>query len=101
MRVHPPLALLPLSLLMLSLAACAAFNNNDSDSNNAAVTQPVTVTILHSNDTHSNLEPFTPSGEPQQGGIARRKTLIDRVRASKPNVLVVDAGDFSQGTLFY
>ncbi len=101
MRIRPPFALLPLSLLMLSLAACAAFNNNDSDSNNAAVTQPVTVTILHSNDTHSNLEPFTPSDEPQQGGIARRKTLVDRVRASELNVLAVDAGDFSQGTLFY
>ena len=61
----------------------------------------MTVTILHSNDTHSNLEPFTPSDEPQQGGIARRKTLIDRVRASELNVLAVDAGDFSQGTLFY
>ncbi len=97
MRIRPPFALLTLPLLLLGLTAC----NDDDDDSGAVVTQPVTVTVLHSNDTHSNLEPFTPTGEPQQGGVTRRKTLVDRVRASEPNVLVVDAGDFMQGTLFY
>lgn len=73
-----------------------------------SVTQPITVTILHTNDTHSRLEPFPRDGElstgdpgPQQGGLARRKTLIDGIRASEPHVLLLDAGDSFQGTIFY
>lgn len=69
---------------------------------------PITLTILHTNDTHSRLEP-SPSGKdlnekspgPQQGGVARRKTLIDRVRAEREHVLLVDSGDRAQGTIFF
>ena len=61
------------------------------------------ITLLHTNDTHSHLESFTPFGEPEQGGVARRQTLIRAVRADKGDdrVLLVDAGDFFQGTVFY
>ena len=98
MRKHPPLLLLSLALL----TAC----NGHSD--NPATNRPITVTILHTNDTHSRLEPFPRDSElsasnmgPQQGGIARRKTLIDQVRAAEPHVLLLDAGDNFQGTIFY
>ena len=59
------------------------------------------LTILHTNDTHAHLEPFTPSGEETQGGVARRLTVINQVRAEEENVLLVDAGDQFQGTLFF
>jgi 5'-nucleotidase len=67
---------------------------------------PVTLTLLHTNDTHSRLESFTENNVPQ-GGVARRKTLIEQVRAAIDpgqtckNQLLVDAGDFAQGTVFY
>lgn len=53
--------------------------------------------IMHTNDTHSQIEP----DDNDLGGIARRKTIIDSVRAAEPNTLLVDAGDMVQGTLFY
>lgn len=61
----------------------------------------VTLTLLHTNDTHSRIESFTDTI--LQGGVARRKTLIEQVRteAGDANTLLVDAGDFSQGTTFY
>lgn len=53
--------------------------------------------ILHTNDTHSQIDP----NEKDLGGILRRKALIDSVRAADPNVLLIDAGDIVQGTLFF
>lgn len=77
-------------------------------SGDSPTSRPITLTLLHTNDTHSHLEPFPRDGEltagnqgPQQGGIARRKTLIDAIRVSAPNVLLLDAGDNFQGTIFY
>jgi 5'-nucleotidase len=62
---------------------------------------PLTVTILHTNDTHAHLESFEPFGQPLQGGVARRYTAIQQVKAEGGNVLLVDAGDAFQGTLFF
>ncbi len=53
--------------------------------------------ILHTNDTHSQIDPT----DKNKGGILRRKVLIDSVRASTPNVLLIDAGDAVQGTLYF
>jgi 5'-nucleotidase len=53
--------------------------------------------ILHTNDTHSQMDPYTNG----LGGIQRRKAVVDSVRAVQPNVLLVDAGDAVQGTLFF
>ena len=53
--------------------------------------------ILHTNDTHSQIEPT----DKNLGGIQRRKALIDSVRAVRDNVLLVDAGDMVQGTLYF
>ncbi len=53
--------------------------------------------ILHTNDTHSQIDP----DDKDLGGVARRKVLIDSVRASEPHVLLIDAGDVVQGTLYF
>jgi 2',3'-cyclic-nucleotide 2'-phosphodiesterase (5'-nucleotidase family) len=54
------------------------------------------LTILHLNDTHSNLAPGAPrdgDGNALAGGIARAATIIAAERASDPNALVLHAGD--------
>ena len=56
------------------------------------------VTILHTNDFHSQIYPEASSGN---GGIARLKAAIDSVRAATDNVLLVNAGDAVQGSLFF
>lgn len=53
--------------------------------------------ILHTNDTHSQLDP-TDKGF---GGLQRRKVLIDSIRAEHPNLILADAGDAVQGTLYF
>lgn len=65
--------------------------------------QDVSLTILHTNDTHSRIDPFPMDGGPNEGlgGMARRSTLINRVRAETPNVLLLDSGDVFQGTPYF
>lgn len=53
--------------------------------------------ILHTNDTHSQIDPLADG----LGGVIRRKAIIDSVRAAEKNVLLVDAGDAVQGTLYF
>lgn len=56
------------------------------------------VVILHTNDTHSMID---PDDSDNLGGVARRKVVVDSVRDVEENVLLVDAGDFVQGTLYF
>ncbi len=53
--------------------------------------------ILHTNDTHSNID-VAPDGT---GGVLPRKAIIDSVRNAEKNVILVDAGDMVQGTLYF
>lgn len=53
--------------------------------------------ILHTNDTHSQID----KTDDDLGGVMRRKVAIDSVRAVERNVLLVDAGDMVQGTLYF
>ncbi len=53
--------------------------------------------ILHTNDTHSQIDP----NDSNRGGILRRKVLIDSIRELTPHVVLVDAGDAVQGTLYF
>lgn len=55
------------------------------------------IVIMHTNDTHSQIDPAADD----KGGIARRKVLIDSIRAAEPNTLLVDAGDAVQGTVYF
>lgn len=61
------------------------------------------ITILHTNDVHSHIEPFPAnhSKYPNLGGVARRYSVIKQVRESQPNTLVLDAGDSFQGTPYF
>lgn len=56
------------------------------------------LTILHTNDTHSQI---LPEEKNNTGGYARRMGLIKQEREADPNLLLLDAGDFSQGTPYY
>lgn len=62
-----------------------------------------TLVILHTNDTHSQLEPYTEEDRRNSGqaGIVRREALYRAIRAGEPNVLVFDIGDFVQGTPYF
>ncbi len=65
------------------------------------------LTVLHTNDFHARVEEYQSSGASCAagatclGGSSRIKTKVDEIRAAKPNVLLVDAGDQFQGTLYY
>src|SRR3954454_4309548 len=61
------------------------------------------ITIIHTNDTHSQIDPFPADDRlyPGKGGVARRATLVKRIRAENPNTLLIDAGDAFQGTPYF
>ncbi len=61
------------------------------------------LTILHTNDTHSRLDPFPPNDPnfPGMGGYARRAALINQHRQLDPQLLLLDAGDIFQGTPYF
>ncbi|MBO4621751.1 MAG: bifunctional metallophosphatase/5'-nucleotidase, partial [Paludibacteraceae bacterium] len=61
------------------------------------------LTILHTNDTHSQVDPTNPKAEKNadMGGYARRMGFIAEERKADPNLLLLDAGDFSQGSPFF
>jgi 5'-nucleotidase len=58
------------------------------------------LTILHTSENHGHWEPVTVANV-SQGGIARRATLIKKLRAENPNTLLLDSGDISMGTLYF
>lgn len=61
------------------------------------------LTILHTNDTHSRIDPY-PDNDPNfpgRGGYARRAALVNQFRKEDPELLLLDAGDFFQGTPYY
>lgn len=65
--------------------------------------QKIKLVILHTNDTHSQVEPTEKSGlkTADMGGYARRIGVVNQIRSEEKNVLLVDAGDFSQGTPYF
>ena len=67
-----------------------------------AAQQEKQLDVLFTHDTHSHLNSFDTivDGKKQEvGGFARLKTLIDTQKKNNPDTLVLDAGDFSMGTL--
>lgn len=65
------------------------------------VTAQNPIVILHTNDTHSQIEPLQNSDGTLEGGIYCRAAIIDQVRQENKNVLLVDAGDYFQGTPYF
>ena len=71
--------------------------------NNFSCSSHKIITILHTNDIHSHIEPFSKdhSEFPNKGGFERRATLISEIRRQNPNTLLFDAGDIFQGTPYF
>ncbi len=61
------------------------------------------LTILHTNDWHSRIEPFPDDGgrNANRGGVVRRMRLINEVRSTESQVLLLDSGDIFQGTPYF
>lgn len=61
------------------------------------------LTILHTNDVHSRLEPFPNDGSRNAGlgGVSARSEIIKQIRSTTANVLLLDAGDIFQGTPYF
>ena len=74
----------------LTLGSCALQNSKH-------------ITILHTNDVHSHIDPFPAdhSRNPNMGGVARRAALVQQIRNENPNTLLLDAGDIFQGTPYF
>ena len=79
--------------LILTIFALAAFS--------AAYAQDLV--ILHTNDTHSHIDPERSGKNAGHGGVIEQAAYVDQVRAEmgRKNVLILHAGDFSQGTSYF
>lgn len=75
------------ALVALGITAACQPGQTDDD----------TLVIINTNDTHSAIDP----DRHDMGGIARRKVLIDSIRGEHKNVMLIDAGDAVQGSLYY
>ncbi|HEY9645928.1 MAG TPA: 5'-nucleotidase C-terminal domain-containing protein [Chroococcidiopsis sp.] len=66
---------------------------------------PYTLRIIHTNDHHAHIEPVSAGPAGTLGGLPRRKTLFDQLRTESTGqnepLLVLDAGDIFQGTLYF
>ncbi len=64
-----------------------------------------TLTILHTNDTHSCVMPLSPNLadtlQAGRGGFLRRIAMLKEERQKEPDLLLFDSGDFSQGSPYY
>ena len=69
----------------------------------AAAKDETLITVLHTNDTHSQIDPIVETDKTHagQGGVARRATLVKKVRQENPNTVLIDAGDVLQGTPYF
>jgi 5'-nucleotidase len=65
--------------------------------------KPIQLTILHTNDFHSHMDPFPNDAARNagEGGMAKRAAMIRQIRTEQKNVLVFDAGDIFQGTPYF
>ncbi len=68
--------------------------------NDPAITK---ISILHTNDVHSRIDPFPMDGSRNEGlgGAAKRMAMIEQIRAKEKNVLLLDCGDIFQGTPYF
>jgi 5'-nucleotidase len=59
------------------------------------------LTILHTNDMHSHIDPFENGRYRGLGGMSARATLIETIRSQEEHVLLLDCGDVFQGTPYF
>ena len=89
------------SLLSITLIALLAGMFVSAASIAADDGETVNVAFIH--DLHSYLDGYSEmkDGAPgQTGGVSKIKTLLDDFRSEDPNLIVLDGGDFSMGTLY-
>lgn len=111
--MEPPFLPIPLRslravlLLLAPMVFSACGSDGDVPSQGSSADRPDLI-LLTTNDRHSSFlgtpyweyRPET-TGDQTQGGIARLKTLVDRIRAEGSDTILLDAGDFSDGTIFF
>ncbi len=88
----------PLLIFLLLLAAFVVLAGASTAPSAAA--GEFNLTILHTSENHGHWDPVVVSNV-SQGGVARRATLIKDRRSKVPNLLLLDSGDVSQGTLYF
>ena len=69
----------------------------------AATGEETVLTILHTNDMHSRIDPF-PADDKRyggQGGMSQRAALIKSFRQTAQHVVLLDSGDIFQGTPYF
>lgn len=72
-------------------------------SSKAAKNKLTKITLLHTNDMHSHIDPF-PESDPKHpglGGFARINALVKKIRATEEHTLLLDCGDIYQGTPYF
>ena len=83
-----------IAMLLVLLMAGSAMAQNDKQ-----------IVILHSNDTHSCIYPLNvnlaDTALAGRGGYLRRAAFVEQQRKQYPNLLLIDSGDFSQGSPYY
>jgi 5'-nucleotidase len=86
-----------------SVAGSTLFALGIKDENAFAAEKFIKLTILHTNDVHSRIDPFPMDDQkfPGRGGVAPRAALINKIRSEERNVLLFDAGDIFQGTPYF
>lgn len=89
--------------LKTSLIGAAAIGAISSPLDLLAEETNTTLTILHTNDMHSHIEPFPDDDKkyPGLGGAEYRAAIIENTRRKNRNVLLLDAGDIFQGTPYF
>jgi len=85
-----------------TLAASALLGAGSFPFESIATGEMQKLTILHTNDTHSRIEPFPADSKyPNMGGVAARAALVKKIRGEEKNVLLFDSGDIFQGTPYF
>lgn len=80
-------------LTLCTAFGCSSFGQQNSDA-------PV-ITIIHTNDTHSQIEPGPTRQGTVEGGVVERASMIEFYRQQDPDLLYLDAGDMIQGTPYF
>ena len=87
---------------MAGTAGLALFNNFDII-NSVNDKHLIQLTLLHTNDMHSHIEPFDENDNkyPGQGGMIKIAQLVKEIRKNEGEILLLDAGDIFQGTPYF
>ena len=88
--------------LVAGTAGLTVLNSFDLINSNTAKKQ-IKLTILHTNDMHSHIEPFDDQDNKYsgQGGMIKIAELVKKIRDKEGEVLLLDSGDIFQGTPYF